>query len=285
MWTNDTVQFARLIAEMEAAGAFTDDLLADLATSMDLRPSDVLDLKDRAVRLWEELLQHANPAAWIEEVFGEDAMRSTRTAGEGPNLDPTRLAVAAEPDNDGRGRGAAAGRPMSSEPHPGWYPILEADLGHLPPWLRENPNAADGVTAYRVGDDGDCLLYVELDGGAPGVLRPLVERAKALGCQYVFLRQDASTIAGVAWYADPDDVVHTADDGCVKLWADQLVTSQDDDDRAADDLEPGDTWVDGHGTAVEVVTIDDGPHPDGRDCWHLTLVRHEDGGPYDALIG
>ncbi|MCX4094516.1 hypothetical protein [Nocardia sp. alder85J] len=55
MWTNDTVQFARLIAELEAAGAFADArITATLSASMDLAIDDVIDLKTRAVRLWED---------------------------------------------------------------------------------------------------------------------------------------------------------------------------------------------------------------------------------------
>ncbi|MEV0297132.1 hypothetical protein [Nocardia sp. NPDC050710] len=76
MWTNNTVQFARLIAELEAAGAFTDEVMTSLAASMDLRAKNVRELKNQAIGLWEEVLSHANPAAWIEEVMGSGAFGS-----------------------------------------------------------------------------------------------------------------------------------------------------------------------------------------------------------------
>lgn len=50
MWDNNTVQFARLIAEINA----TQDLdLEALAVSMDLDISDVIELFDRADEAWE----------------------------------------------------------------------------------------------------------------------------------------------------------------------------------------------------------------------------------------
>lgn len=76
MWTNDTVQFARLIAELVAGDRLGSDVVASVATSASMRPSDVIELKDRAVRLWEEVQQHANPAAWVEEVLGAEAWSS-----------------------------------------------------------------------------------------------------------------------------------------------------------------------------------------------------------------
>ncbi len=76
MWTNSTVQFARLITEMEAAGAFTDEVMESLAASMNLKLKEIVELKGRAIWLWEEILLHANPAAWIEEVMGSGALES-----------------------------------------------------------------------------------------------------------------------------------------------------------------------------------------------------------------
>jgi len=75
MWTNDTVQFARLIAGLAVAGRFDSDAVASVSTSMSMRPSDVIKAKDSAIRLWEEVQQHANPAAWIE-----DGLRSEEAA-------------------------------------------------------------------------------------------------------------------------------------------------------------------------------------------------------------
>ena len=54
-WSNNRVQFARLISEI--AGALdesqTKDLIVDLCRSMDLSPNEVIELFDRAERMWE----------------------------------------------------------------------------------------------------------------------------------------------------------------------------------------------------------------------------------------
>lgn len=99
MWTNCTVQFARLIAELEAAGALTDEVMESVTASMSQEPKYVIDLKDRAVRLWEETLSHANPAAWIEEVMGSGALQS---------ISPWQLITRAQAES-------WAGRPLSDE--------------------------------------------------------------------------------------------------------------------------------------------------------------------------
>lgn len=66
MWTNDYVQFGRLIVELDEAGVFTDDLIGALPMSSE----DVHRLRKRAAGLWDDVQEHANPAAWIEENFG-----------------------------------------------------------------------------------------------------------------------------------------------------------------------------------------------------------------------
>lgn len=48
LWDNDEIQFARLIAEAEAAGAFSYNVLEDMAESMDLSSTEVATLIDRA---------------------------------------------------------------------------------------------------------------------------------------------------------------------------------------------------------------------------------------------
>ena len=48
LWKNDEVQFARLIAEIEAAGGFTAKLIADLSDSMDLDATGICEIIDRA---------------------------------------------------------------------------------------------------------------------------------------------------------------------------------------------------------------------------------------------
>ena len=55
VWYRDEVQFPRLIAELEAAGAFTDEVMNNLCNSMDLAVSDISQLVDRAQVKWEKL--------------------------------------------------------------------------------------------------------------------------------------------------------------------------------------------------------------------------------------
>jgi len=54
-WKNNAIQFPRLIAEAEAAGAFTDQVLADMATSMDLSVGEIAELLGRASDEWDEI--------------------------------------------------------------------------------------------------------------------------------------------------------------------------------------------------------------------------------------
>ena len=56
-WENDAVQFPRLIAEAEAAGAFTDDVLSDMADSMDLEVAQVVELVSRAQERWDDIVK------------------------------------------------------------------------------------------------------------------------------------------------------------------------------------------------------------------------------------
>lgn len=54
-WENDAIQFARLIAEMEAAGYFAADsrrLERNLLASMDLEPGNLSELIERAQEVW-----------------------------------------------------------------------------------------------------------------------------------------------------------------------------------------------------------------------------------------
>ena len=53
--TNNEIQFPRFIAEAQMAGAFTDEVLKDMATSMDLEMQYVCDLMDRACDVWDEV--------------------------------------------------------------------------------------------------------------------------------------------------------------------------------------------------------------------------------------
>lgn len=52
-WKNDEIQFARLIAELEAAGAFTQEVMEFLEESTDLTYEQISELVDRAQASWE----------------------------------------------------------------------------------------------------------------------------------------------------------------------------------------------------------------------------------------
>lgn len=53
-WDLPLIQFARLISELEAAGAFTEQVVQDLQTSMDLHEDAVTELIDRAQAIFDE---------------------------------------------------------------------------------------------------------------------------------------------------------------------------------------------------------------------------------------
>lgn len=48
LWNNNLIQFARFIEEAQAAGAFTENVIKDMATSMDLEIKDVHEIMERA---------------------------------------------------------------------------------------------------------------------------------------------------------------------------------------------------------------------------------------------
>lgn len=52
-WEDDTIQFPRLIEEAQVAGAFTDEVIRNMAEVMDLEVADVVELLERARRKWE----------------------------------------------------------------------------------------------------------------------------------------------------------------------------------------------------------------------------------------
>lgn len=53
-WGDNHVQFARLIAELEAAGAITYDVTHAVCESMDLKVGEVMYLLDRAQSTWDK---------------------------------------------------------------------------------------------------------------------------------------------------------------------------------------------------------------------------------------
>lgn len=54
LWDNNLIQFARVIEEAQAAGAFTKEIQDDMCLSMDLEPEELHDLMERARKIWEE---------------------------------------------------------------------------------------------------------------------------------------------------------------------------------------------------------------------------------------
>lgn len=54
-WDNNEIQFPRLIAEMQMAGAFSEDVIMELCESMDLEPEEVQELVNRACDAWDEI--------------------------------------------------------------------------------------------------------------------------------------------------------------------------------------------------------------------------------------
>lgn len=56
-WENPAIQFPRLIAELESAGAFTAKVISDLKESTDLTESQIYDIIDAAQETWDNIKQ------------------------------------------------------------------------------------------------------------------------------------------------------------------------------------------------------------------------------------
>lgn len=54
-WQDNSIQFPRFIAEANAAGAFTNQVLLDMAREMDLNSEDLVEILDRAVTEWDKI--------------------------------------------------------------------------------------------------------------------------------------------------------------------------------------------------------------------------------------
>lgn len=54
-WKNNRIQFPRFIGEAQAAGAFTTEVLKDMATSMDLEVEQVCEILERACDEWDNI--------------------------------------------------------------------------------------------------------------------------------------------------------------------------------------------------------------------------------------
>ena len=56
MWTDNSIQFPRFIAEAQMAGAFTPEILRLMAESMDLESEQVNELLERACAEWDVIV-------------------------------------------------------------------------------------------------------------------------------------------------------------------------------------------------------------------------------------
>lgn len=54
-WNNNAIQFARLIAELEAAGGFPNSIMNALCESMDLDMGQISEIIDRAQGTWDAI--------------------------------------------------------------------------------------------------------------------------------------------------------------------------------------------------------------------------------------
>ncbi len=54
-WNNNKIQFPRFIEEAQAAGAFTPQVIEEMAISMDLRIEEVEEIIERARCEWEKI--------------------------------------------------------------------------------------------------------------------------------------------------------------------------------------------------------------------------------------
>jgi len=54
-WKDNSIQFPRLIAELEAAGAFTNQVTQELCENMDLTVDEISEIVDRAQDEWEAI--------------------------------------------------------------------------------------------------------------------------------------------------------------------------------------------------------------------------------------
>ena len=54
-WNDNSIQFPRLIAELEAAGAFTPSVVSNLRDSMDLTKQDIFEIVERATTTFDKI--------------------------------------------------------------------------------------------------------------------------------------------------------------------------------------------------------------------------------------
>jgi len=56
-WNNNRIQFPRLLAEIVATGAITNEVMAGLRDGMDLSNDEINEIFDRAQMEWEKIKQ------------------------------------------------------------------------------------------------------------------------------------------------------------------------------------------------------------------------------------
>lgn len=54
-WNNNAIQFPRLIAELEAVGAFTPAVMRRLREETDMMTEDIAELTERAQKIWDRI--------------------------------------------------------------------------------------------------------------------------------------------------------------------------------------------------------------------------------------
>lgn len=59
-WKDNSIQFPRLIAELDAMGVFTPEVLDALKASMDLSYEEIAELRDRAEEAWEVIQERGS---------------------------------------------------------------------------------------------------------------------------------------------------------------------------------------------------------------------------------
>ena len=57
-WRNNQIQYPRLIAELQMVGAFSNEVISEVADSMDLDTSEVHTLIDRACNEWDAIKEN-----------------------------------------------------------------------------------------------------------------------------------------------------------------------------------------------------------------------------------
>jgi hypothetical protein len=72
LWLHDHLQFARLLSELEVAGAFDAPMLAKLREQMDLTNEELMELLDRAQRTFDRSKRGAPPALSNDGTCSQD---------------------------------------------------------------------------------------------------------------------------------------------------------------------------------------------------------------------